>query len=222
MKTTFFAALAATLSFASPASAANVEIVSGSGQRSLSISNYAPLGQSFRIVDTNLLSFGFQLQTLNPGAANSPLTLTLRSGSGVAGAVIATVTATAAGIPTTRTPTWFDFDLTGTLLTAGATYTALLTSTSARYGLIYGPNINLSTGAALGGDAYSDGTFVATGFTDATCGRGICDSNFRFSAVTPAAPVPEPATWALLIGGFGAMSAVQRRRRRAANGLASI
>jgi hypothetical protein len=115
------------------------------------------------------------------------------------------------GVPATRTPTWIDFDLTGMNLVAGQKYTALLSSTSARYGLIFGPDINIFTGQALGGDAYADGRFFATGQNDATCNRGICDANFRFTASTPAA-VPEPASWALMIGGFGLAGAAMRRR----------
>ncbi|WP_254447485.1 PEPxxWA-CTERM sorting domain-containing protein [Sphingomonas sp. ID1715] len=40
---------------------------------------------------------------------------------------------------------------------------------------------------------------------------------FRESASAAVAPVPEPATWALMIGGFGVAGAALRRSRRVAN-----
>ncbi|HEU4967577.1 PEPxxWA-CTERM sorting domain-containing protein [Sphingomonas sp.] len=39
--------------------------------------------------------------------------------------------------------------------------------------------------------------------------------NFRFDAVTGGSAVPEPAAWALMIGGFGLVGAAARRRRAA-------
>jgi hypothetical protein len=43
---------------------------------------------------------------------------------------------------------------------------------------------------------------------------GVAD-NFRFDAVTGGNAVPEPTTWALMIGGFGLAGAAARNRRRA-------
>lgn len=207
------AAFAATLLVVPAASAATVVVTPGSGQRSLSISNFDPLGQTFTAgaTDITLQSFGFQFQTLNPGSANSPLTLTLYAGSGFAGASLGAFTLTPAGIPATRTPTFIDFAISGVTLTPGQVYTAALTSNSDRYGLIYGPDINLNTGALLGPDAYAGGRFVATNFNDAPCSTGLCDANFRYTAVAPTA-VPEASTWAMMIGGFGLLGAGLRRR----------
>lgn len=206
-------ALAAVpLLFATPAAATVLQVAGGSGQRSLTLTSYGPLGQSFVASDTSLTSFGFQLQTLNSGATNDALTLSLLSGGGLDGAVLATRMVTPTGIPATRTPTWLDFDLGGTALVVGQTYTAVLSSTSSRLGLIYGPDINLLTNQPTGGDAYAPGVLLATGFNDATCNRNLCDTNFRLTSVTPATAVPEPAGWLTMIAGFGVVGGALRRR----------
>ncbi len=216
MKLLTAAAIAATVAFAPAANAATTQIESGSGQRSLNISAFDPLGQIFTATDTDLQSFGFEIQTLNSPQANSALTLTLRQGGGLDGAILATRSSVFAGIPTTRTPTWIDFDLTGTTLVSGQSYTALLTSTSGRYGLIYGPDINLNNGQPIAGDAYLPGRFIVGGgsFNQPVCNTGICDANFRFTGETIAAPIPEPASWALMIGGFGFVGGALRVRAR--------
>ncbi|UZK67718.1 PEPxxWA-CTERM sorting domain-containing protein [Sphingomonas sp. M1-B02] len=199
---------------AAGAQGATVVVTSGSGQRSLGIGANDPLGQIFTAVDTSLLSFGFQVQTLNGSQSNDPITLTLLSGGGFNGTTLATRTITAVGIPaSTRTPTWLDFDLSGTSLEVGQTYTALLTGSNNRYGLVYGPNINLSTGAAVGPDAYAGGSIIAnSGLTGICSGGGVCDANFRFSGTSVSA-VPEPTTWAMMVVGFGMVGGALRRRR---------
>lgn len=211
MKLLFAAAIAASIALGSSAGASTTQILSGSGQRSLGLPFYAPLGQTFTATEAALQSFGFQVSTLNPGHANSALTLTLLQGAGFDGAVLATRTMVFNGLPADRTASWVDFDLTGTSLVTGQTYTALLSSPSARYGLVYGPDINIYTGQALGGDAYAGGKFLATGHNDKVCNTGICDANFRFTSV---AAVPEPASWALMIGGFGLVGGAMRARKR--------
>lgn len=211
----------AALLAAGTANATTVEITSGiqsgttdgsNALRALGINYYGPVGQSFLATDTNLLSFGFQLQTFNAGDANTSITLSILSGSGTTGTLVASKTATAPRISDSSLY-WLDFDFTGTTLTAGETYTALLSTSSLRIGLVYGPNLNIYNGQQLGGDAYADGTLVSTRALDSICtNNGNCDANFRFTATTPAA-VPEPATWAMFIGGFGLVGGAMRRRR---------
>ena len=213
MKIKLIAAFAATLSFAPSVSAATVVVTPGSGQRSLTLPTFGPLWQSFTAgaSDNILQSFGFQLQTLNPGTANAPVTLTFYAGSGFGGATLGSFTLTPAGVPTTRIPTFVDFLTPGILLTTGQVYTAALTSTSARFGVIYGPDIDLNTGALQGPDAYAGGRFIATNFNDAPCSGGACDANFRYTA-TAVSAVPETATWGMMIGGFGVIGGALRRR----------
>lgn len=192
---------------------ADLTVVSGSGQRALQVAYFGPLGQSFTATDTDLTSFGFEFETFNPDQANTALVFTLRDGAGLTGTVIATRTATLPAIPATRTGTWYDFDLTGITLVAGQRYTATVATTSSLLGFVYGPDIDIFTGVALGGDAYAGGALVTMrDLGDRVCATGICDANFRLSATTPAAAVPESATWTLLIGGFGLVGATLRRR----------
>lgn len=218
MRRTIAIAFAVASTIAAPgARAATTEILSGTGARALQVAYYGPLGQSFTAIDTDLASFGFQFETFNPGQPNSPVSLTIRAGAGLDGSIVATRTATLPAIPATRVGTWFDFDFTGTTLMAGQAYTALLSTSSALLGLVYGPDLNIFTGEPLGGDAYAGGTIVSTRVLDTYCiTSGACDTNFRFTATTPGAAVPEPAAWAMMIAGFGVVGSAMRRRARTA------
>lgn len=210
----YIAIAGALATFSTTASHAVTTVVTGgSGQRSAQIADFGPIGQSFTAIDSELVSFGFQIQTLNAGSIVAPITLTLRSGSGLSGAVLGTRVLTPVGVPAGRVPTWIDFDLTDTMLDIGQSYTALLSSTSARFGMVFGPDINIFTGQPLGSDAYAGGEVISLVALAAPCAAGgICDANFRFSGVTAAA-IPEPASWALLIAGFGIIGGTLRRHR---------
>ena len=215
------AAFAATLLLAPAAQAATtIEVAQGSGVRATTIPFVSYVGQVFTAAGDQILSFGFQVNTLNAGNANAPLTLTLYDGVGTGGTAITSVARTFTGIPATRTPTWIDFDLTGTELTTGAIYSALLTTTSSRYGVVYGPDININTGQPVPGstDAYAGGRFLTGGAQTGICaGEGsICDANFRYTYDNVAGVVPEPATWAMMIGGIGLAGGALRRRQRMA------
>jgi hypothetical protein len=86
------AALAVALAGAGGAAqAADFVYAQGTGQRSLGISTYDPLGQTFTAgTETELSSFGFQLRLSNVNAANDPITFTLLQGAGFGGTQVAT------------------------------------------------------------------------------------------------------------------------------------
>jgi len=205
------AVLASTALAAAPADA--LEVVSGT--RLANISSVGPLGQSFVAENGLLTSFGFQFAVLNAGQPNSDLTFRLLNGAGLNGTEVASRTATVTG-PTNRTPVWFDFSLDSVALTAGQTYTALLSTASTRLSIAFGPASTSTT------DAYAGGRLVSTvpssqSFTGCTAdATSRCDANFRFTVQPVAAAIPEPATWATMIVGLFAVGYAARRRTRVA------
>lgn len=192
-----------------PAHAATV-VQDAGGTRGTSIFQYGPIGQSFTMVGTSLTSFGFQFQTLSTSAGNAALTFSLLAGDTLGGQLLKQVSATpAAGAA--RQNFWYDFDLGGISLSDGTTYTAVVSATTDRLGLVYGPASNGTV------DGYAGGTLLTTkpAFNAASnCTKGICDANFRFTSTgATGGAVPEPATWALLMLGFGAVGYTLRRSR---------
>lgn len=218
-------AIAASLSLlavATPAFAGDISVISGSGMRATTLYN-GPVGQSFTSIDTNLTSVGFQFQLFNTPQANTPFTLTLLNGSGLGGTQIFTTQFT---LPTTI-PTsglnWFDVALPNIATTIGNAYTFVLSNSSLRYGVVLGPDINIQTGQVLGGDAYTGGqAFGVQSYPNCpNTPASQCDLNFRVSGTTAAGAVPEPAAWAMMIGGFAMMGGALRRRTRTAQRVAA-
>lgn len=66
---------------------------------------------------------------------------------------------------------------------------------------------------------FSANSTTYTGFATVTDDGSLIDS-VTYQAAEPTAPVPEPATWAMMILGMGAVGATMRRRRRQTGGVA--
>ena len=212
--------LASALVFAAaPASAATLQVISGpTGQRAATLEAFGPVGQSFTAFDSVISSVGFQFQALNPTAANTAINLTLRSGASLTGASLFSTSFTLPLSINGRTSTWFDVALPNLVVTTGQVYTFVLANSggSFRNAVVLGPEININTGAILGGDAYTGGTalFTTQPYQNFCLNSGICDLNFRITATSPAGAVPEPTTWAMLVSGFGLAGFALRSAKR--------
>jgi len=147
------------------------------------ISSFDPIGQTFIAEEPTLLSIAFSFYAFNPGAPNSPITMTLYLGSGFDGPIVDSVTQTvqASGV---GLPLFFDFDFSGNNLLVGTTYTAAVTTSSARNGVFYNSV----------GDAYLNGQALESSATSNLEGMNP-DLRFRITSV------PEPSTIAILILG---------------------
>ena len=164
--------------------------------------------------------------TLN--GTSSGLNVFNLSAASVAGLNSATINLAAGATALINVEGNFDFHYAGMSLNGGATANDLLwnfydASSINLYGVgflgsILAPEATMkSTGA---GSGHIDGQVIVAAF-DAP----LQINNFRFSGnllnpptllAPPTGAVPEPATWALMIGGFGMAGAMLRRQRRLA------
>ncbi|MEO5494105.1 MAG: PEPxxWA-CTERM sorting domain-containing protein [Sphingomonas sp.] len=219
MKSVFAAAVLAATCVAVPARAGDILVTSGTGQRAYALGFFGNAsGQSFTSIDSTLKSIGFQFEGLNPTFTGGTYTLSLIAGESLTGTALVTRTFTLPTAINSRTPVWFDIDIGNVAATIGQRYTAVLNSSDTRNGIVLGPDINLNTGVPLTGDAYAGGRAIFATVPYSTCNNtatSICDFNFRVNGTTAVAGVPEPATWGMIILGFGALAGVVRRRSAA-------
>lgn len=166
--------------------------------RAVTVSFFDPIGQSFTAVTDTLTSFGFEFNTLNPAAANTPLTFSLLAGETLAGTSLFTTTFTLpASISGRDTAQFVDIALPNLAVVRSSFYTGVLTASSNRAGLLVGPGLNLGTGQFTGGDNYAGGRLLGTPAPYANCAGAAnnCDANFRVTGnLVASAAVPEPST----------------------------
>ncbi|MFN7177316.1 MAG: PEPxxWA-CTERM sorting domain-containing protein [Thermaurantiacus sp.] len=218
----FAPALAAVAALAVAAPAAAAELVVDTGLRIQTMSfTGGEFGQSFLAPGAELLTIGVQFATLNPAAAQNSVTVRLREGEGLGGAILRAITLTPVNTGRDGPFVFTDFDFSGILLDPGVAYTLTLVNNGggARNGIVFGPNlINPPFGQEFGPDPYPDGRLIfAAGFNP--CGGAQvpqCDLNFRVATADVITAIPEPATWAMLIMGFGLVGSAIRGRRTAA------
>ncbi|MBS0480091.1 MAG: PEPxxWA-CTERM sorting domain-containing protein [Proteobacteria bacterium] len=217
MRSVLAAALLAATCVAVPAHAGDIQVISGTGARATTLFN-GPIGQSFTSIDSTLTSVGFQFQLFNAPQANTPFTLSLLNGSGLGGTQIYSTQFTLPNTIPTSGLNWFDFSLPNVAVTIGNAYTFVLSNSSLRYGVVLGPDVNIFTGVPLSGDAYAGGrAFGVQSYPNCpNTAASACDLNFRVHGATAAGAVPEPATWGMIILGFGAMAGAVRRCGRVA------
>ncbi|WP_375420222.1 PEPxxWA-CTERM sorting domain-containing protein [uncultured Sphingomonas sp.] len=175
----------------------------------LQISFFGPVGQSFVAFAPKLTSIGFGYRVSSSWLPIAPVTMNLYEGAGFTGNLVATRTFT----PTAATNSIFDADFTGTALTVGSIYTAAVSTSNAYFGVAATPN-NYDGGQAYTQLDLSDYPIGA--------GGGTLDLQFRIVAADSIAAVPEPASWALMILGFGMVGAGLRRRKPVIRGSAAF
>ena len=194
---------ACSLMTLSPASAATITNI-GSFDSTLQIDFFSPVGQSFTAIDLSLTSIGFGYNVINAGFPVTPITIDLYAGAGTGGSIIATRTFNLAD-----PNAFFDTDFTGTALTIGNVYTAALSAAGS-------PFQGVHFGTA---DSYAGGQLFSPNSGFLNCGPSGCDLEFRVIG-TSGPSVPEPATWAMLLTGFGLAGTAMRRNVRATVALA--
>lgn len=133
---------------------------------------------------------------INPGWPIDPITLSLYSGYGSGGTLLASDTF----LLTPGYNGFFDSDFSSVSLTVGATYSIAASNA--------GPSPYWGIGV---GAAYAGGTAFVHGNQD----PGL-DYAFRITPTTSTAPIPEPETYAMLLAGLGLLGFVARRRKLAA------
>lgn len=205
-----FIAIAA---LSAPAAAATILVDSGTRVQTMSFTN-GIFGQTFLAPGADLLSVGVQFVTLNPTAAQNSVTAAVRQGAGLSGTILGSTTFIPVNTGRANPYVFTDIDFSGIVLLPGAAYTLTLVNNGSgpRNGIVFGPNLlNPPVGPDFGPDAYADGALLFTGNAFSPCATlQRCDLNFR--VVTAEAVIPEPASWAMMIAGFGLVGGAVRRR----------
>jgi hypothetical protein len=174
---------------------------------SFQIDAFEPLGQTFTAIENSLLSVGFRFTVMNSTfSATDPVRVDLYSGSGFGGALLASREIV---LPENVTEeNYVNFDFGGIATVIGQQYSAVLSIVggSPRFGIV-----------AQASDVYSGGTLFSPvpQLVQSGCAIDQCDASFQVTGGTAGA-VPESATWAMMIGGFGMVGGAMRRRRAGA------
>lgn len=209
-----FVAAVALAAITLPAAAATIVVDAGTRIQTMSFTN-GIFGQSFVSPGTELVSVGLQFATLNPTGVQNSVTVAIREGAGLDGAVLGTTTFSPVNVGRNDPKVFTTIDFAGIGLTLGADYTITVVNNGggSRNGIVFGPNlIDPPFGREFGPDAYPDGGLLFTGNAFSPCTTlQRCDLNFTVETVAANA-VPEPATWALMIAGFGLVGLSLRRR----------
>jgi PEP-CTERM motif len=173
--------------------------------------NTTAYGQTFTAGSDNVLnSFSLYLDgPANNGAVNFTAYIYAWTGSAITGPALYTSASQTFTGSTTGSPTEFAFNTGGTTLTAGAQYVAFLFSTSGGWaGMPYS--------GAFGSNPYPGGAYVydnvGTNFSQLSSpwdNPGYGDVWFKADFTSG---VPEPATWAMMLLGFGGIGVAMRRR----------
>lgn len=212
-----FAGIAAALaSMAMPAQASSVDVDTSYSKAATSEWLYSPfgnswIGQSFTPTVTGQLD-RVDLQIAVNGSAN--LRFSVGSGESIDGSFVELFTADYAGslIPLDG-GTLFSIDLSAEnlMLDAGSLYSVVLRSvpgSQGGFGWVIGETTDQGVEMTL--PPYAGGRAFGSGDQGATWSPRGSDRTLRTWMSTSA--IPEPATWAFMIAGFGMVGMAARRR----------
>jgi hypothetical protein len=173
----------------------NQPLISGTYQ----IEAFSPLGQSFEVFDASVVSIGVWLLNMNASSNflfDRNVTLTLRTGSGFEGAVLATRTVDTAAALGSEFEAWVTFDMGPIGISPGGEYTFQLSVASPRFGV-----------GLQQDDVFSGGRAFLTSGPPENIEFGA-DLDLTFRVTTQ--PVPElPTGW--MFAGAGLALWLQRR-----------
>ena len=195
-RTVLFFGLALSINGATAATILNPQ-PSAFGGGAHQIDFHEPIGQSF-VAQDSFIKASLWYTVINSSFPVDPITLSLYSGHGSGGALLASNSF----LLTPGYDGFFDSDFSSVSLTVGATYSIAASNagTSPYWGI--GPGAAFAPGAPfVHGNADPDHPiFILFGG----------DFAFRIT------PVPEPETYAMLLVGLGLLGFVARRRKLAA------
>ncbi len=163
-----------------------------------------PVGQSFTAGLSGTFA-GFQLVSNYGGENSSDVTFEIRQGSGIAGTVLGTASQSVTCQENTDGYCVFTFDTSGLgiALAAGQQYTFDFTASTSflgTYGVLGTSYDSYAGGKAFPGPGYGDAPFN-------------WDMEFKTYVDRADLGVPEPASWAMMLAGFGLTGAAMRRRK---------
>ena len=150
---------------------------------------HSPIGQTFTAEDPSV-TIGFLVEDWNQSSGPIGLTIELLEGAGTGGTSLGT--APIEGL-TPGYEGFFDADFTSVVLVPGQTYTAIISSTSARGGVV-----------GINGNPYAGGEVILYGSLDPEL-----DAAFRVL------PQAIPAPGAIILGSMGIGLVGWLRKRRA-------
>ena len=164
------------------------------------ISYFGPLGQSFSVQEGGLDSIALSFLRMN-NAPVSDVTIRILDGLEPDSNLIAERSFTPIAGQNWNNQVYTSVDFTGTQLVVGADYYLTLTTSSNYWGVVNGRGTYEGGSYFFFDKASGQYSFPATPY----------DLNFRITTSPVANVVPEPATWAMLILGFGLVGSALRR-----------